>query len=47
MVYVRSDARVSNLAHAILEFFSLNYWRDEDFHEHFIKQKFQETEKIF
>ena len=25
MVLVRSDARVSNPAHAILEFFSLNY----------------------
>ena len=24
----------------ILEFFFLNYWRDLDFHEHFIKQKF-------
>ena len=44
VVDCRSDAPASNPAGAIMKFYSLNHWRDLDFHEHFIKQKFQETE---
>ena len=39
----RSDALGSNPACAIFEFFSLEIEETWNFHEQFIKQKFQET----